>query len=117
MKVALSHVIPLQPKRSMRLQLYGHAGGHLRDARRLEKDRVRWWTHVRIDFDSERHHAWWNRLSDHEKGRWLLGQLWCCSDVLPGWVCPEFAHYDDRGVVRQPTTYAQLVRLLAQGLI
>ena len=51
----------------MRLQLYGHAGGHLRDALldAIEKDRVRWWTHVRIDFDSERHHAWWNRLSDH----------------------------------------------------
>jgi hypothetical protein len=35
---------------------------------------------VLLSFSSNR---WWRRLSHRNRARWLLGQLWDCSDILP----------------------------------
>src|SRR5437667_8338585 len=72
------------PKKSEMLEKYGHAGGHLRDAL-LEalEHHDDWWKHVEVEFLHERHNRWWKRLSHRSRARWLLGQLWTCSDTLP----------------------------------
>lgn len=77
------------PKRSGTLQRYGHAGEHLRDAllEALEYQHMQhddWWTHIELDFTDDSHNRWWERLSDKRRARWLLGQLWNCTDALPG---------------------------------
>src|SRR6266849_6094065 len=100
------------PRRSEMLEKYGHAGGHLRDAllESLEQYGDEWWEHVEIDFYRERDNRWWNQLSARAQARWLLGQLWHCTDILPGDVRSVFE--EDHEVF----TYAQLARLLAQDL-
>jgi hypothetical protein len=48
------------------------------------------------------------RLEDmnaDEQLRWLSGQLWNCTDILPGDVCTELD-------LRQVSTYAQAARLV-----
>jgi hypothetical protein len=107
------------PKRSGRLQRYGHAGGHLRDAllEALECQHMQhddWWKHIELDFTDDRHNRWWERLSDKRRARWLLGQLWNCTDALPGVYLNEITDRDPEG--RHMTSYAALVRLLAREL-
>lgn len=39
--------------------------------------------------------------------RWLLGQLWHCSDIMPGYVCEELD-------MPRGSTYAMAVRTLVR---
>ena len=54
-----------RPRRSGRLQRYGHAGGHLRDAllEALEYQHMQqddWWKHIELDFTDDHHNRWWD---------------------------------------------------------
>lgn len=70
----------------------GHAPGHLRDAfvEMIESD-----PSITVDVDGEPRPA-----------RWLRGQLWNCTDCLPGSVCSTLE-------IPQGSTYAQAARHLA----
>lgn len=48
----------------------------------------------------------WNKMTIEQKGRWLTGQLWNCTDVLPRNLCDDLEIY--RG-----STYAMAVRKLS----
>lgn len=109
------------PRRSGMLEKYGHAGGHLRDAllEALEYGDD-WWLHVDVGFNHERHNRWWRRLSHRSRARWLLGQLWSCTDILPSIYHHELT---DRQADEDPEldrdfffTYGTLARVLAKEL-
>jgi hypothetical protein len=108
--------INMSPKRSERLHRCGHAGGHLRGAL-LEALEYRWegdgdwWNHIEIDFYSECDNRWFAGCSPKRRAQWLLGQLWHCTDIVPGLVRQEL---EDEG--HNVGTYARLVRLLAEDL-
>jgi hypothetical protein len=104
-----------RPKRAEMLHKYGHAGGHLRDALLNALDyNEEWWHNIEISFIRERHNLWWSRLSAKKRAGWLLGQLWNCTDVVPGLTRLEVKDWlpDDP----DPSTYAWLVRLLKRDL-
>jgi hypothetical protein len=91
----------------------GHAPGQLRDAllEALEGPDP-WWNNLERDFFSGRQQAAWDCMSPKQRGRWLIGQLWNCNDVLPGSVRSEMSDNFDVSVF----TYSSLVRLLANEL-
>jgi hypothetical protein len=71
-----------------------HAPGHLRDA--FEE-----WVEARMS-PPEVEVGWDGRPRPI---RWLLGQLWNCSDIMPSWLCDELG-------MPAGSTYAQAVRSL-----
>jgi hypothetical protein len=99
-----------RPKRDFSLKNGGHAGGHLREAlvEALEYGND-WWQHAEISFQNDREQEWWSRQSTRSRARWLLGQLWHCTDIVPGTLRSEF---EGQNVV----TYARLARLLIKEL-
>jgi hypothetical protein len=109
-------------KRSERLRHTGHAGGHLRDALldALEHryvDDPQWWNYIEIDFNEEGDSRWFQKCSPRRRAQWLLGQLWHCTDVVPGDVRREVASNDpDMTNERQVGTFARLARYLARDL-
>jgi hypothetical protein len=69
----------------------GHAPGHLRDAllHTLEPESwPKWWEALgeeeALFFYSPARQAWRDRLGTKGRAIWLTGQLWNCSDQLPG---------------------------------
>lgn len=68
----------------------------------------------RVELTDDRHNRRWERLSHKRRARWLLGQLWNCSDVLPSFYLDEITDRDPEG--RHMNSYAVLVRLLAREL-
>jgi hypothetical protein len=98
------------PKRNLRLKNRGHAGSHLRGALADALDwGTDWWQYVEIDFHNDRDQEWWSKLSARSRARWLLGQLWHCTDIVPGALRSEF---EGQNVI----TYARLARLLINEL-
>jgi hypothetical protein len=98
-----------KPKRDFRLK-NGHAGGHLREALAEALDcGTEWWKYLEINFNNERQQQWWIDLSARTRARWLLGQLWHCTDIVPETLRSEF---EDENVI----TYARLARLLMTEL-
>jgi hypothetical protein len=93
----------------------GHAPGHLREAfewaveasyPNIQED---WYKHMEDDevllFFNPEKEKWWNTLSLKEKGRWLIGQLWNCTDIMPSVYC-------DILELNLGSTYAMAVRKL-----
>jgi hypothetical protein len=74
----------------------GHAPGHLRDAF------LEW-----LDTGESTHTV--VVLGEHRSLNWLCGQLWNCTDVLPGSEC-------DLLDLPQGSTYAQAVQKVAAEL-
>ena len=73
----------------------GHAPGYLRDAF------LEWLEGERgdvVDVDEK-----------PQTLRWLIGQLWHCTDVLPGWACDELD-------IPLGSTYAKAVQAVAGDL-
>jgi hypothetical protein len=79
-----------------------HVGGHLRDAFSIWVERG---FPPEVDLDSFGDHIFNDRNS--RSARWLIGQLWHCSDIMPGTLCDELA-------MPCGSTYAQAVQLLAR---
>jgi hypothetical protein len=103
------------PKQAELLQKHGHAGGHLREALLDALDHNDdWWKNITIDFYRERHNLWWSRLSEKRRAEWLLGQLWNCTDILPGMAQSEVREWFSED--REPFTFGQLARLLKRDL-
>jgi hypothetical protein len=98
------------PKRNLRLKNSGHAGSYLREGLAEALDwGTDWWQYVEIDFHNDRDQEWWSKLSARSRARWLLGQLWDCTDIVPGALRSEF---EGQNVI----TYARLARLLINEL-
>lgn len=92
----------------------GHAPGNLRDALIEALDSsfcsdVPWWENLEIEFFAERKRLWWAEASYKAKALWLLGQLWNCTDIVPGEICRALD-------LRSGKTYAQLARSLKAEL-
>jgi hypothetical protein len=99
-----------RPKRDFRLKNGGHAGANLRGALEEALERgTDWWQYLEIDFHNDCDREWWRKLSGWDRARWLLGQLWNCTDIVPGALRSEF---DGQNVI----TYARLARLLMKEL-
>jgi hypothetical protein len=78
-----------------------HAPGHLRDAFcELVED-----GETRVDFYGK--HANVDAMSADEQLWWLSGQLWNCTDCLPGDVCQDLE-------ISQGSSYARAARLIRQ---
>jgi hypothetical protein len=79
-----------------------HAPNHYRDAfvRVIEGKES-----VAEEFYADKTRARLEAMNADEQLRWLSGQLWNCTDILPGGVCSELD-------IRQGSTYAQAARLL-----
>jgi hypothetical protein len=93
----------------------GHAPGHLRDAllEALEetwRESRPWWEALAIEFFDSSKQIWWDQTTACERGAWLLGQLWNCTDIVSGhfWVPVDLP----RG-----RTFARLVRALKAELM
>jgi hypothetical protein len=77
----------------------GHAPGHLREAF------IDW-----VDADDDSKDSVVVGYAELVKPvRWLLGQLWNCTDTMPGMLCEHLE-------IPQGSTYARAVRRLAQEL-
>ncbi len=92
----------------------GHAPDYLRAAMVLaieqgSNQKCAWFQCLELRFDDSGKAAWWSRSSTVERVRWLIGQLWNCSDTVPGEICE---------VVEIPrgSSYANLVRKLKSEL-
>jgi len=79
-----------------------HVPGHLRDAFVCL---IEGKESVAEEFYVDKTRARLEAMSANEQLRWLSGQLWNCTDILPGGVCTELD-------LRQGSTYAQAARLL-----
>lgn len=92
----------------------GHPPGHLRTALSDGiEDAVgsgnSWWEHLEIFFHKKAQQEMWERLSHREQGRWLIGQLWNCTDTVPGSTCEAVD-------VPIGSSYARLVRKVIEDL-
>ena len=80
----------------------GHAGGHLRDPlddyldSHMFKKTKGWYQKVEVD-------------GEKKPIRWLIGQLWNCTDAMPSSNCDQLD-------LVQGSTYAQGVRALRSQL-
>jgi hypothetical protein len=89
----------------------GHAPGHLRDAFTYGVQAYSLhWPAALLDeqalvwFDDDRA-AWWASLTADQRAHWLTGQLWNCTDILPGGDCESLG-------LPHGSTYAQAARLI-----
>jgi len=74
-----------------------HAPGHLREAFEQATDLGNWeplgsWYEnldedEAIFFNDPQKQAWWENLSPRDRGLWLTGQLWNCTDIMPSTLC------------------------------
>jgi hypothetical protein len=85
-----------------------HLPGHLRDgfvALVIEGDEE---AEGLFFYDSDKQEQW-ERMNAGERRRWLCGQLWNCTDVLPVFYCDEVG-------LPQGSTYAQAARRIRQTI-
>ena len=92
----------------------GHAPGHLREALLEAVDdsafaEQPWWERLEISFYSQKQQTQWDLLGPKERGRWLVGRLWNCTDVVPGSTC-------DAAGVPMGSSFASVVRQLLLDL-
>ncbi len=90
----------------------GRAPGHLRE---MFVDVIEgntqdpWWLAFGAEglvvFYDPRMQARWDRWDARERARWLLGQLWNCTDIMPSDLCQSLD-------LPPGSTYAQAVRRL-----
>jgi hypothetical protein len=79
-----------------------HAPAHLRDA---FCELVEGAESVADTFYNDRTRAQLEAMSADEQLWWLSGQLWNCTDILPGGYCGDLG-------LSQGSTYAQAARLI-----
>lgn len=96
----------------------GHAPGYLRDAFELAVDRgtrdwqTRWYEVLdeeSIALSDPAKQQMWNSFSPEERGRWLTGQLWNCTDILPSTYCQTLD-------LPSGSTYAMAARILKKTM-
>lgn len=89
----------------------GHAPGHLRDEflECIDYAGDVWYEPLGNEdvlfFYSPAMQLRWDRMNLHERMLWITGQLWNCSDILPGLICSELE-------LPQGSTYSRAVRKL-----
>ena len=101
-------------RRRFRANRGGHAPGHIRGAF-LDcfgySEQENWYELLSSEdalyFHDPKMQRRWEAMSAVERGRWLIGQLWNCTDILP---C--LAGSDDFIDLPAGSTYATAVRKL-----
>src|SRR5262245_38114387 len=77
----------------------GHAPGHLREAffaAIADRFQVVESEHPGDDFLYGRTGQLWSRMTPTQRVRWITGQLWNCTDIMPGHVREEISdHFDE----------------------
>jgi hypothetical protein len=96
----------------------GHAPGHLRNAF-LDSLDGRLGSHGEVHADAVSFYdpnlqKRWDAWDGRQRARWLLGQLFSCSDILPGSVADEVASLSDTLYAKDIRTYAQAARFLME---
>lgn len=105
----------------------GHAPGHLRDALLAcfedPDSAAPWWETLgdtdALSFYDPAKQAAWETKSTKERARWLTGQLWNCSDILPGDVVTQLLELAERSndpPLPNIGTYATAARFLRGSL-
>ncbi|MEK7996030.1 MAG: hypothetical protein AAB403_19695 [Planctomycetota bacterium] len=111
---------PRQPRRRRNLKYNpsrgGHAPGHLRDAFGACWDVLsaeHWYDALAEEdallFYEPKMQRKWEAMALTERARWLIGQLWNCSDIMPSDLCSTLE-------MPEGSTYAQAVRKLRADL-
>jgi hypothetical protein len=93
----------------------GHAPGHIREALEnalIEGEIDSWEQRVEIEWWNPAQESWWKTLSQNQRAQWVLGQLWNCTDCLPGAIHDLFRSEHDVRV----GSYAALARHLKGSL-
>ena len=105
------------PKRKFKANQGGHAPGHLREALidALDAGGKAWWKKIELELYDDAGQKKWDRLGKVEQARWLLGQLWNCTDILGGNGHDIVEEYDSRNDAKV-TTYGRLARFLKPKL-
>ena len=80
-----------------------HAPGHLRDA--FAEWAEDGWNASEVDLDWSGNHIFHD--GKPRSIRWLMGQLWHCSDIMPWGLCEQLD-------MPRGSTYASAVQLLAK---
>ena len=93
----------------------GHAPGHLGDAliEALESargDARPWWELLDVLFFDPARQVWWDDSTAVERANWLIGQLWDCTDTVPGYIRETLG-------ISYASSYATMVRGLKKELI
>ena len=94
----------------------GHAPGHLRHAflHGLGEGWGSAWPAPlaeaeALDWSNEQRAAWWAGLTVEQRARWLTGQLWNCTDIMPSLACEQLE-------LPLGSTYARAARHLRDTL-
>ena len=94
----------------------GPAPGHLREALLacLDDSAAEHWYDKLTDDETLIFHyvpmqIRWEKMTLRERARWLCGQLWNCTDILPGMACADLD-------LPEGSTYARAVRKLRDEL-
>lgn len=84
----------------------GHAPGHIREAF------LALINHEPFDigFRNATHQQTWAGLTEDQRLRWLCGQLWSCTDCLPGSECSDLG-------LQQGSTYAEAARVIRPTVV
>ena len=94
----------------------GHAPGHIREAF-LEcmdgGDAKKWYEKLgeenTLFFYKASAQQKWQAMSLADRGRWITGQLWNCTDTLPGDVCQWLD-------LPQGSSYSNAARMVRSGV-
>ena len=101
-----------QQQRRFRANRGGNAPGHIRAAlvECFDYEVEPWFEALNdeeneVVFFSQSMQERWNKMSPRQRGLWVIGQLWNCTDILPGVMCWELD-------LPPGSTYAVAVRKL-----
>ena len=75
----------------------------------LEADPSAWWSHIKLDSFAEADRRALNNMAPKQRARWLLGQLWQCTDIAPATTCCDVD-------LPPGSSFAKLARALANSL-
>jgi hypothetical protein len=93
-----------------------HAPGHLRDAFEVALGGYLYGNDSGLDgffFDAATQ-CLWDNMGDDGRLRWIAGQLWNCTDIMPRGLCSEVSELDEERFMPQGSTYAQAARVIRQ---
>jgi hypothetical protein len=90
---ALNEGMPVRPRYRFRADRGGHAPGHISDALTTCIDEWfclggNWYDALgkpeTIEFANPTMQRRWDRMKIRDRARWLVGQLWNCTDIIGG---------------------------------
>jgi len=75
----------------------------------LQADPAAWWDHLDLDSLADADRGALHKMEPKQRGRWLLGRLWNCTDIAPATTCCDVD-------LPPGSSFARLVRVLARSM-